>query len=334
MSPMPMTKAQIESWVWGVVTRLRSRQPIEDTRVELKREWIDPAKATRQMAGHANTAGGDQILWIIGLDEDAEDPVVGVSEANYSDWWSKVSTCFEGLVPHVEELNVPVDGQTVVALLIDTDRAPFVVTNPDFNALRTAIEREVPWREGTRTRSARRSDLIRLLAPRAARVEVDVLGYDLEHVLFLKKEPAERSYRLTVDLYLRVPPIDNPLVFADHQIAAYASVGDAPIMFRGAYMMPPSSARGACSREPSIETAERGYRQTVVHASGPVQISAESTGDIDNDPHPDSSKDACAEVTARAIGADRPLIVRVEMPYMGERTDNNNRIHHWGMRGC
>jgi hypothetical protein len=330
---MAMTKAQIESWVWDVVIRLRSRQPIEDTRVELKREWTDPAKAARHIAGLANAAGGDQVLWIIGLDEKAEEPVIGVATAEYSNWWSHVCSRFDELAPHVEELTVPVDDKTLMALLIDTDRAPFVTTNPSFGTEKTSIEREVPWREGQHTRSARRSDLIRLLAPRTARVEADVLGYDLEHVLFLKNH-TDRSWRLEVDLYLRVPPIDRALIFPDHQIAAYAGVGDAPIMFRGAYMDVLGSNSYWGPREPSIETAERGYRQTVVHASGPVRIRAESTGDIDNDPHPDSSKDAWAEVSIQAVGANRPLVVRVEMPYLGKRTDNNDRTHHWGMLGC
>jgi hypothetical protein len=55
-------------------------------------------------------------------------------------------------------LVVPIGDKHVVALLFQTDRAPFVVNAKDGFL-------EVPWREGTRTNSARRSDLIRLLTP-------------------------------------------------------------------------------------------------------------------------------------------------------------------------
>ena len=36
---------QIESWALDIVDRVQSGQPVEDSRVELKAEWIDPVKA-------------------------------------------------------------------------------------------------------------------------------------------------------------------------------------------------------------------------------------------------------------------------------------------------
>jgi hypothetical protein len=49
-------------------------------------------------------------------------------------------------------LGVPRGDKTLVALWFETDRAPFVVKNPEGGA----ITREVTWREGTAIRSATR----------------------------------------------------------------------------------------------------------------------------------------------------------------------------------
>jgi hypothetical protein len=65
--------------------------------------------------------------------------------------------CFRELLQSGRMI-VPYEGKTLVALLFETGRAPFVVKTRDEFL-------EVPWRVGTRTNSARRSDLVRLLVP-------------------------------------------------------------------------------------------------------------------------------------------------------------------------
>ncbi|PYS76160.1 MAG: hypothetical protein DMF66_16260 [Acidobacteria bacterium] len=59
-----------------MVEQIRCGQPNEDARVELKAAWPNDAyKAARQIAAHANPAGGEPILWVIGVDQKGE--VVG-----------------------------------------------------------------------------------------------------------------------------------------------------------------------------------------------------------------------------------------------------------------
>lgn len=160
-----MKNSQIERWALEIIDRVETHQPIEDSRVELKAKWPDePAKAARRIAGHANAARGERILWLIGLDEKT-----GVNGADYSEmteWFAAVSGQFDGLAPLCHQLNVPtLDGKTVVALVFDTYRAPFVVKNPAFGSTKgEGVQFEVPWREGTKVRSASRSDLIRLFS--------------------------------------------------------------------------------------------------------------------------------------------------------------------------
>jgi hypothetical protein len=151
---------EIESWVLKIIDRVKIGQPIEDSRVELKSEWIPPEKAARKIAGHANAARGENILWIIGVDEKGK-KVSGADSKDLAAWHPQLEKQFDGLAPKLTDLNIPVEDKTVIALLFETDRAPFVIKNSNGGS----PELEVPWREGTRTKSATRSDLIRLLSP-------------------------------------------------------------------------------------------------------------------------------------------------------------------------
>jgi hypothetical protein len=166
---------EIESWVLDIIDRVKTGQPIEDSRVELKSEWIPPEQAARKIAGHANAARGENILWIIGVDEKGK-KISDADIKDLADWYPQLEKQFDGLAPKLlTDLNIPVEEKTVVALLFETDRAPFVVKNPKGGS----PELEVPWREGTRTKSATRSDLIRLLSPIQKLPKFEVLNGSL-----------------------------------------------------------------------------------------------------------------------------------------------------------
>jgi hypothetical protein len=197
---MTMRPSQIEAWVLRVIDALAKGAPVEDFQVELKATWPDSKKAARQIAGHANAAHGEPILWLIGVDENAG--VVGAYREELSKWWPQVESQFDGMAPRFTDLNVPVNAATVVALLLETDRAPFVVNNPAAN-----MDREVPWREGTRVRSARRADLIRLLQPLEELPEVDLLWGRLDGGTFM-------------GCLFVSPPRDQRVVIPVHRCAA------------------------------------------------------------------------------------------------------------------
>jgi hypothetical protein len=74
--------AEIEAWTLRVVDQVRRQVSIEDARVEPKSDWLDPKRAARRLAGHANAARGATILWIIGLDE--ANGVVGINSADFA----------------------------------------------------------------------------------------------------------------------------------------------------------------------------------------------------------------------------------------------------------
>ena len=110
-----MKAHEIENWVLRIIKQVESGQPNEDYRVELKSEWLDAKKAARRIAGHANAAHGEPILWAIGVDE--EKGVVGANNEELANWYASVKAEFDGLAPQViRDLNIHVEGTTVVAL--------------------------------------------------------------------------------------------------------------------------------------------------------------------------------------------------------------------------
>jgi hypothetical protein len=81
------------------------------------------------------------------------------------------------VVPSLRNFALRFNDVTLVALCFETDRAPYVVLNADFGTVRgDPAKREVPWREGNSTRSAKRQELLRLLAPTVRLPEVEILS--------------------------------------------------------------------------------------------------------------------------------------------------------------
>jgi hypothetical protein len=164
-----MRKSEIEAWALGVIDRVLAGQPVEDDRVELKAEWIDAKKAARRIAGHANASHGEPALWLIGVDEAGAVP--GVEADKFAEWHQSVRSCFDELAPEIERLNVPYEGKTVAALIIETDRAPYVVKGQDPGS----HAREVPYRHGTRCDAATRGQLLRLLSAKSNAAELQLV---------------------------------------------------------------------------------------------------------------------------------------------------------------
>jgi hypothetical protein len=171
---------EIEYWALEVIRRVEAGQPNEDSRVELKAKWPDDLKkAARQLAGHANAARGGPVLWLVGVDQKAG--VTGANHVELANWFPGIQANFEGLTPRLTDVNLPrSDGKSVVALFFETDRLPFVVKNPVAGQPQAGpVTLEVPWREGTKTRSARRDELVLLLVPRIKLPECEILAATL-----------------------------------------------------------------------------------------------------------------------------------------------------------
>jgi hypothetical protein len=216
-----MRATDLELRVLRIVDDVKATRPVEDARVELKAQWPAPDwKTARQIGGHANSCQGESILWIIGLDERAS-RVTGAVLVELANWWPQVEKHFADLAPDLElNLSVPTADGVVVALLFSALRLPFVVKVPDGGP----VDREVPWREGARTLSAKREHLLRLLVPLTLTPRIDLLQARLT-----LREPSDKpraSWSLELRAYI-TPADASPVYFPLHDLAASIRFGSA-----------------------------------------------------------------------------------------------------------
>lgn len=296
-----MTPRQIESWALRIVDQVKVCQPNEDSRVELKREWpSDKNQAARRIAGHANAARGEPILWLIGVDQN--DGVMGADFADLANWYPAVQAQFDEVAPALTELNIPCDGKTIVALLFETDRAPFVVKS---NAGGT-IQREVPWREATGLRSAHRSDLIRLLAPLESLPEVEILSTKLHATRLGRDEannPTANKLHLELELYFVPAQSNAQIVIPSHRCRAWFEIP--AIDFRAE-----SSSVNLYPFTHSDGMISTGH-EMIINRPGKVKLQTSAS-------RPDllaAKLDVQITVHLAPVHVERPIVLSVQQPY-------------------
>jgi hypothetical protein len=294
-----MRPIQVENRALEIISRVEAGQPNEDVRVELKANWIEPQKAARQIAGHANAARGEPVLWLIGVDQDRG--VVGADQLELSNWYAEVASEFDGMAPEMIDTNVPYHDRTVVALLFETDRAPFVIRNPDYGVKSgVSIAFEVPWREGTSTRTANRSDLIRLLVPLLNLPEVETLHGNLTLSQSTLSQSGMYCWHLRIQLYI-TPQAGIPVVIPFHRCEASATLPDrgAPINLGNVRLAPPDKLASGrdLQYEPDSYTIANTGSELIVQGPGLVNFSGEAY----TDKQPTALEGSIAEIRARLL---------------------------------
>jgi hypothetical protein len=268
-----MRPIQIEAWALKILDSVKAGNPVEDFRVELKSEWpVDHQRSARQIAGHANAARGEPILWLIGVDED--NGVVGATHEELANWFPKVQAEFDEIAPSMTDLNIPEGGVTIVALYFETDRAPYVVKNPSHGTEKgVSISHETPWREGTSTRSARRSDLIKMLIPVINLPEIDVLRGELTLSIV---DQGNWNWYFHIETYI-TPQIGYPCVIPFHQCEASLEIVDRleKISFPRIRLFPPYShwAFGSTRQDPDSFTIRNTQNEAIIEGPGQLNIS-------------------------------------------------------------
>jgi hypothetical protein len=209
--------------VLQIADAVTSGQHIEDSRVELKATWpVDPQRAARRIAGHANAARGEDILWIVGLDE--KDGAQGATASDTASWWASVAKHFDEATPTLQDVAVVYGGVTLVALRFECDAAPFVIATGQGGA----VAREVSWRDGTSTRSAHRSELLRMLVPQIARPTFEVLSASVK----VEEDYNQRDvcdWEFAIRAYCQSPR-GHSTVIPWHQLSAWLFVPDAELL--------------------------------------------------------------------------------------------------------
>jgi hypothetical protein len=269
-----MRRVAAEAWVHSVLDALVSGRPVEDSLVELKSIWpTDFASAARRVAGHANSAGGEPIMWIVGADEKAR-KILGASSIDTATWYAQLKAQFaDEWAPALQIFNIPRDGTVVTAVIFDTDGVPFVVKAPQGRT-------EIPWRDGTGVRSARRSEMFALLAEQAHLPDFQILFAEAT------AHPTARgtwSWSVWVDLYV-APRNHSAITFPLHEMQAWIQRADGeeripihPIEFRHSV-----TRRNDLGDSVSAHRIEIDGVQVTVTGPGLIVMQTQSDGPLDD----------------------------------------------------
>jgi hypothetical protein len=312
-----MNRSMIEARALAILDRVAKKQPIEDDRVELKTVWLDPKDAARHLAAHANCMRGEPILWLIGVDE-RNSAVPGADQNELSNWHSKTAAQFcEGVLPDLAaHVNVPFGGGVVPVLYFLTDRAPYVVKN----SAGGAISFEVPWRVGTSTRSATRTQLLRTLEPITRIPDAEILEANLS-VVTPPGGSSLHDWHFSANLYL-TPKARDQVVIPSHRSQAEVRIrrDDAnPVLFSLRF-----TTGGGLLRSTDSEVILDGPGEAVVngyHSS--FYASQEVRGD-------ERDRQVEIAITMLPIGAERPCRIATTLKHYG--TSSPSTVAAWRLQ--
>lgn len=263
-----MTKAELEEWVLRICDKVIEGHPLEDDRVELKRTYLgDRQDEARRIAGLCNSARGESALWLVGVDEKGRSVPGAPAEPDPANWLQQLETWWPDLAPERLLLGVPYQGVMVQAYLFDTSRAPYTVKVSDAKR-----NREVPFRVGTQTRSARREDLLRLLVPLVRRPDLTVLGGELSVWDPSKPvDPPRWRWHGLVRVYVTTTA---PLIFPDHMTGAELTFAGDDLKLKAVCGSPGRSLDPQTAKFviPGGTVVSRGDGQLMVGNSSPIGI--------------------------------------------------------------
>jgi hypothetical protein len=198
-----MRQVDIEAWAYRLIGEAEVKRRVEDNRAELKANWPEAKEIARQVAGHANAAYGEPVLWLFGVDEHSG--VVPYQSRNMADWQPQLEAEFDGIMPSMQHFALRWNDAPFEAIVFRTDAPPYVVKNPKRGKVDAGpFEFEVPWRAG-RTRSARRAELILMLRPVWQTPTFESLGTRIQLL-------STRELLLSGHLYVEAPDQRRVLV--------------------------------------------------------------------------------------------------------------------------
>lgn len=268
-----MKPSDVERWAAEIVGAVERGVRREDDRVELKRQPKEsPIENARRIAGHANQVREGHVLWIFGLDEDGTRHPLPPSLADPNEWWQPIAACFDDVAP--SPVFASLGG--LLAVGFDTERLPFVIRHPN-----GIVSREVPWREGTRVRSASRFDLLKLLVPVARLPQLTVLwGF----VNVIRKDPIpgrtqqlEPIFEWSLRVRLYADTVET-FVAPDHRLRVQVTFAGA----EDAVVFEASTGDGNNSLGEAL--AVTGGGQLMVSGPSPFMIHGRATSAFDGPP--------------------------------------------------
>lgn len=325
-----MRSEQLEAWVLSIVDDAIAGRLVEDSRVELKADWPEPKAAARRIAGHANAAGSDFVLWVVGLDQ--KKGVAPVTPIDLANWLPQVVAEFDGVAPSLRDLVVPTSSGPVVALLFDVSRRPFVVKNIVFGKNGGGpVSLEVPWRRGTAIHTARRDELLRILVPRQALPSLELLEASAEVGVSGAMDPGyggqlsdiQRSEHLAWSFYLSVyvtPHTTDLLVLPTHKTTLTFSLGsEEPQVAVEARFFAPYRNVSAIESVPDSSTVTASAGEAVLRGPGLLNVRASHHEVIRSLP---TNVDLVATLAVSPAGSDLTTETTFRLVVGGEQPDH------------
>jgi hypothetical protein len=230
-----MLKPLADAWALEVLTHIASREAFETTHIELKSQVVPPRNFAAQLGGLANAARWHPVLVLFGIDRRSSP---GIQTFEVGDWYASLRASFEyGHAPELAYSNfVLFKDKTVGVLLFNTDNPPYVIGGG-----KKGGPRDVPWRYGSNTGSAGRSELLQMLSQKIGEPEIEVFKVELK-----ASEPMNMLARLELFIY---PAKDSELVIPFHRIMISASEtpGDEEISFPTSVSLTPVNTHSSLS---------------------------------------------------------------------------------------
>lgn len=188
-----------------------ARKALADERAMLWAGLPPAAKAARELAGQANTARGQTLLWLLRGKSKTKSKPAPIPRAELEAWLQELRQTFEGIPPQIEVLEVVSSaGEPVIAMHVETDRAPFVIYTT--TARKPGAERatEVLWQEDGLSRPIRRAELVRMVTPLRDLPEFEILLGELSFYKNVNRMLDPRTaYHWSLDATVYVAPKDE-----------------------------------------------------------------------------------------------------------------------------
>lgn len=204
-----MQKPFADAWAFEVLGHISGREAFETSHIELKSQVVPPKDFASQLAGLANAARWHPVLVLFGVDRRT---FPGIQPFEVGDWYASLRASFEyGHAPDLAYSNFLLFGsKTIGVFLFDSDNPPYVIGGG-----KKGGAREVPWRYGSATGPAGRSELLQLLSQKIEDPEIEVLKLELQN-------SNQRNMRLRAEIFL-YPAQRSEVVIPYHRISISAS---------------------------------------------------------------------------------------------------------------
>jgi hypothetical protein len=205
---------------------------------------------------------------------------------------------------------------SLVCLLFDSIRPPYVVKNPKFgHAGGGNVAWEVPWREGTAVRSATGAELLRLLLPTISVPDIEILGGSGHLADKTEEYPRNKVTGVMLEFSISIyiyPRLDQPVAIPFHRCSCILSdirSGEAFDEFTLTMYRPYTYSSSGGSSD-SV-TLERTSNELIAHGPGKCRIEVSAV--FKDEPAWLTSDQLALRITLFVIGSELPVELNMSL---------------------